>query len=94
MQNMLKFLKITLSKKSAQFIGLSEIIFSTMPGIWKIVTLPLILFLHFIIVTSKIVILNPYSLKFPRFINVMIKDLLVLWYLQLLSEALQPVTSS
>ena len=80
MQNMLKFLKIRLSKKkSTQFIGLSEIIFSTMPGIWKIVTLPIILFLQFIIVTSKIVILSPCSLKFPHFINFMIKDLLVLW---------------
>lgn len=76
---MLKFLKITLSKKSTQFIGLRKIIFSTMPGIWKMVTLPLILFLHFITVTSKIVILNPCSLKFPRFINFLIKDLLVLW---------------
>ena len=88
---MLMVLKITLSKKKkngTQFIGLSEIIFSTMPGIWKIVTLPLILFLHFIIVTSKVVILNPYSLQSPCFINFMIKNLLVLWYLQLLSEAL------
>lgn len=87
---MLTVLKITLSKKKkgTQFIGLSEIIFSTMPGIWKIVTLPLILFLHFIIVTSKVVILNLYSLQLPCFINFMIKNLLVLWYLQLLSEAL------